>query len=148
MNAGKKIKSTRLAKRISQKKLGEMIGTSQQMIAQYEKGARNPKIQTLQKIADALDVHLSALLDNDTYEIKFGAGMVYNPFTGELEPTETEYIDLTDRAKLIDYYDNLNTLGKQEALKRISELAEIEKYITPDTPPDQPDPVDPDDSDQ
>lgn len=148
MNTGEKIKSARLAKRISQKKLGDMIGTSQQMIAQYEKGTRNPKIQTLQKIADALDVRLFTLLDNDTYEIKIGTDMVYNPFTGEPELTETEYIDLTDRAKLIDYYDNLNDLGKQEALKRVSELAEIKRYTTPDAPPDQSDPFDPDDPDQ
>ncbi len=49
---------------------------------------------------------------------------------------------------LLWHFLELNDLGKQEALKRVSELAEIERYTTPDTPPDQPDPVDPDDPDQ
>lgn len=131
MNTGEKIKKARLNKHISQKKLGELIGTSQQMIAQYEKGTRKPKIETLNKISDALGVTLLSLLDNDTYEWKIGAYTKYNPLTDELELEETEYIDLTDRAKLLDCYDNsLNDLGKKEALKRVYELAEIKKYTS------------------
>ena len=134
MDTGEKIKSARLEHHISQKKLGAAIGTSQQMIAQYENGSRKPKFETLNKIADALNVHIFSLLD-DTYEMKIGVGTHYNPVTDELELEETEYIDLTDRAKLIDLYDNeLNFLGKQEALKRIGELTEIKKYTAPDTP--------------
>lgn len=145
MNTGEKIKKARIHQHISQKRLGELIGTSQQMIAQYEKGIRKPKIETLTKIADALNVTLFSLLDSDTYELKIGAYTRYNPISDELELEETEYIDLTDRAKLIDYYDNvLNDIGKKEAFKRVEELTEIKKYTEPDTPqgPDQTPPPD------
>ena len=54
-------------------------------------------------------------------------------YKGEkLEPYEGYYIDLTDKAKLIDDYETLNKLGKKEALKRVEELTEIPRYTEPD----------------
>lgn len=58
MTVGEKIKSIRKLKKISQQELGNMLGVSQAMIAQYENGKRIPKIETLIKIAEALDLSL------------------------------------------------------------------------------------------
>lgn len=41
---------------LTQQQLADKLGVSQQYIGNYESGKRQPKIQTLQKIADALDV--------------------------------------------------------------------------------------------
>lgn len=56
MNIGEKIKELRKRAELSQKELGERLNVSQAMIAQYENGKRIPKIETLEKIADALNI--------------------------------------------------------------------------------------------
>ena len=47
MNAGEYIKKHRQKKGLSQKKLGEKLGVSQQMIGQWENGNSNPKVETI-----------------------------------------------------------------------------------------------------
>lgn len=44
---------------LSQQELGELCGTTQSAIARLESGGRPPRIDTLLKIADALDCELS-----------------------------------------------------------------------------------------
>lgn len=64
MTVGEKIKSIRKQNRISQQELGNILGVSQAMIAQYENGKRIPKIETLIKIAEALDCEVSDIDEN------------------------------------------------------------------------------------
>ncbi len=66
MTVGEKIKSIRKLKKISQQELGNMLGVSQAMIAQYENGKRIPKIETLIKIAEALECEVSDIDENIT----------------------------------------------------------------------------------
>ena len=61
---GDNIKQFRKDKGLSQKALGEKIGVSQQMIAQYETNKREPKLQALIKIAKALEIPALYLLAN------------------------------------------------------------------------------------
>lgn len=56
MNIGEQIRNYRKKAGISQKELGERLEVSQQHIAQYENGKRIPKVETLEKIARALQV--------------------------------------------------------------------------------------------
>ena len=58
MTIGENIKNIRKKANLSQKALAEKLGVSQQMIAQYEKGKRQPKIETIDKIATALGVRI------------------------------------------------------------------------------------------
>ena len=67
MTIGEQIKKIRQEKGLLQKELGEKLGVSQQMIGQWETGRANPKIGTLQKIADALNVSLNDLVP-DSFE--------------------------------------------------------------------------------
>ncbi|MBS5129751.1 MAG: helix-turn-helix transcriptional regulator [Lachnospiraceae bacterium] len=55
MNTGEIIKKARKKAGFTQKELGEKLGVSASMIAQYENNTRNPKIETLKKISFALD---------------------------------------------------------------------------------------------
>ena len=66
MTTGQKIKQYRLKAGLSQKDLGEKLNVSQQMIAQYESDKRAPKLETLEKISDALHIGIGNLLDIDT----------------------------------------------------------------------------------
>jgi transcriptional regulator with XRE-family HTH domain len=57
-----RIKKIRKQNGLSQIELGERIGVSQQVITNYERGIREPNIETLLKIAGALDVSLETLI--------------------------------------------------------------------------------------
>lgn len=56
MTVGEKIKKIRKEKGMSQKELSGKLGTTPQNLAQYENGKRNPKFESLRKIADVLEV--------------------------------------------------------------------------------------------
>ena len=52
----------RIARDLSQKELADLCATSQPAIARLESGARPPRIDTLQRIANALDCELAVRL--------------------------------------------------------------------------------------
>lgn len=59
---GDNIKKIRKEKKISQKKLGEMLGVSQSAIAQFENSKSIPRLETIAKIADVLGVSIEDLM--------------------------------------------------------------------------------------
>jgi transcriptional regulator with XRE-family HTH domain len=52
----------RVAMNMSQRELAELCGTTQSAIARLERGGRPPRIDTLLRIAEALDCDLSVEL--------------------------------------------------------------------------------------
>lgn len=69
MPTGTKIKEIRKQKGLTQKQLGDLCGIADSNIRKYENGKQNPKIETLQKIATALECDLSDLMDSDEYKL-------------------------------------------------------------------------------
>lgn len=65
MPTGIRIKEIRKQKGLTQKQLGDICGIADANIRKYENGKQNPKIETLKKIADALEVPLYELLHSD-----------------------------------------------------------------------------------
>lgn len=63
MDIGEKIKKIRKESGITQKQLAQKLGVSQAAIVQFESEKSNPKIDTLKKIADALNVSVMDFLD-------------------------------------------------------------------------------------
>lgn len=68
---GNRIRSARKRAGLTQAEVAEKIGISWQGIAQWETGKRNPKIDTLKKIAQALSIPVEELtggltIDNTT----------------------------------------------------------------------------------
>lgn len=59
---GERIYETRKKAGLSQLELGKKLGVSQQIIAQFEKNKRNPKLETIEKLAAALNVPVIELL--------------------------------------------------------------------------------------
>ena len=55
-SVAEKIKSAREKAGLTQAQLAEKVGTTSQNISQYERGIRNPKYNTLEKIARSLGV--------------------------------------------------------------------------------------------
>ena len=63
MTIGENIKKIRKEKGLMQKELGVLCGMSESQIGAYENGYRSPKLETIKKIANALDISFSELLD-------------------------------------------------------------------------------------
>jgi predicted transcriptional regulator len=58
-----RVAEQRIAKGLSQRQLAELCGTTQSAIARLERGGRPPRIDTLLRIADALDCELVVELE-------------------------------------------------------------------------------------
>jgi predicted transcriptional regulator len=58
-----RVADQRMAKGLSQRQLAELCGTTQSAIARLERGGRPPRIDTLLRIADALDCELIVELE-------------------------------------------------------------------------------------
>lgn len=119
---GDMIRKCRTEKGLTQKKLGELCGISDSNIRKYESGNQNPKIETLQKIADALDIPVNRLL----------AGKIIS--RDELKEKLSEYglthlvPDTEEERTVLENCKKLNETGKKEAAKRVEELTHLEKY--------------------
>lgn len=61
MTVGDKIRAARKNRGFTQKQLGDLCGINEANIRKYELGNQNPKIETISKIAAALNVPISDL---------------------------------------------------------------------------------------
>ena len=69
MTVGQRIKEARKEQHMTQKQLADKLGVSYVVICQYENGARNPKNETLGRIANALGIPITDLLFDENSEI-------------------------------------------------------------------------------
>lgn len=156
MLVGDRIKEIRKEKHLTQKELGEKLGVSYQMIAQYENGKRNPKPETLKKIADALEVPVSSLgfydmmVDSFLKQENPLAMDIFNLFAGQptniaqrgldvLDPLKESLVESAELAviqgkDLLDSINKLNEEGQQKVKEYADDLAENPKYQRADAP--------------
>ena len=72
MSIGTRIKELRKKSGLTQKELGNILGITQQSIGQFENNKTSPRLDTVQKIADALNVTPNEILGNSKdEEVKF-----------------------------------------------------------------------------
>lgn len=135
MTEGERIKLKRKEAGLTQKQLGERIGVSGAMIAQYENGLRRPKIETLRRIANALEIP-----ERDVSTFVFKAQYIGSD--GTVYPESTSWDDLMNNAldDLVKYvpeehikteidacFNKLDIIGKRELLKAAVRLSDIHK---------------------
>lgn len=113
MTTGQRIKSARKIAGMTQGELGEKLGVSGSAIAQYETGNRNPKYDTLQRIAAALGVHPGDLMGLKDYG---------DNIWGPEGLTSDDLDDARQRALAIS--------ENQKALKRLKERMAKKEHIT------------------
>ncbi len=126
MTIGERIKAARekanQGQGLTQKQLGELCGINEANLRKYESGRQNPKLSTLQKIADALNIPMSDLLGMESVDkygdmaaleknlLQCGCSLGYdeedailwiNFPDGALEVTEKELTDLQN--EVVDY---------------------------------------------
>lgn len=114
------LKQLRLENKLSQKQLADKIGTSQAAIYYWESGKREPRADVISKLANVFGVSVGDIIGELPF--KDNSNKLDN-MEMDIE-VDTEYIKIC----MLKSFDKLNEIGKEEAQKRISELAEIKRY--------------------
>ena len=122
---------------ITQKELGEKLGgVPQQQIGRWENGKANPKLNTIQKIASALNVNVNDLLESplddsplyhtfkDANISDYPVGKRFVNAELTIQVDDWQQIDI----ELVKTFKKLNESGKAIAIERIEELTEIPRY--------------------
>ncbi|MCM1270935.1 MAG: helix-turn-helix domain-containing protein [Ruminococcus flavefaciens] len=163
MTLGERIKLERKKKGITQKQLAEKINKGFSTVQKYEIDVITPPLDMIQKIADALEISVMDLMpDTDKATVfkqkqkKNGKKIDEMNLEELTEVTETlDFLDtitslnqtsqqlkerdahiraaISERRKVLEAFDTLNSLGKEKALERVEELTEIPKYTIPDS---------------
>ena len=101
---GQRIRSYRLQLGLSQEKVAELSGCHPTYIGQVERGEKNATLESIEKIAAAIEVPLSKLFD-------------------KMEASEDEQIDIPAKC-----YDLLLTKSKSEQEQIYRIILELDKY--------------------
>lgn len=146
MTIGERIQDARKKSGLTQEELGKRVGVTGVAIMRYEKGARQPRLEQLQAIADALNVRLSDLVTEpqarmqmeQQAESKEAVDRVFNALdksdTADLHAFNG-VLDTDIRTQVIGIFDDdLNRKGKIQALKCIYKLSQIPRYTRPAAP--------------
>jgi transcriptional regulator with XRE-family HTH domain len=71
---GENLLRIRQARKLSQEALAERAGIHRTQMSLLENGRRQPRLETLSRLAGALDVPISMLLEGITFAPAFGGG--------------------------------------------------------------------------
>ncbi len=121
MIIGENIKRIRTEKKLTQKQLGDLCGMADSAIRRYELGKANPKIETVEKIAKAMNVEIFDLMEVP-FE-SFDNSENYTP-----HPDKDHILNDVYTANLLDAFNSLNASGKQRAVSQVQLVASIPEY--------------------
>lgn len=136
MILAERIKKVREKKGMTQKEVASLMGISQQAYSQYESGKREPKPETLGRIAMALGSGLNEITeDTDVITDENMSAYIHSFTQGKFEQCIMEYAAFDkvlaqepSAEKLWSAFLKLNEAGKAIAAERVQELTEISKY--------------------
>lgn len=167
MTLAENIKRLRESKGKTQKEVAAFMGISQQAYSQYESGKREPKFDTIRRIADAIGASMPELLrivmdcDENFVNAEWFGEMSDNDLVDVFisSPADPAMVDRINKELMRSHelhndinssFACLNLDGQEEAAKRVWELTQIPKYRhhptaepTPDAPaaPDDKEPT-------
>ena len=116
-NYGDRIRKARKAAKCTQEGLANALGLNRATISKYESGIITPTIDQFKTIAKTLNVDVYSLVDFET-----ASTMLFDEINSKEEIYGAYYWPL------LDAFLKLNNDGRQEAVKRIEELAELPRY--------------------
>lgn len=138
-----KIQALRKKSGLSQAELAKRAGISEISIRKYESGERCPKIETMSKIAEALQVPLYDLYD-DIEKVHFNpnvppVGMIRigngdNTMLVDAIEFQQTFNNIVQKccpnqaSNLLDQFYKLNLKGRDKALDQLSLLTKIPEY--------------------
>lgn len=112
-NFSHKLKSLRIERGITQKKLADSLNVSQNAIYNWENGKREPSIEMIKKIATVLGITIAEFLDDDFFD------------AATLPDAEYEETLIDDKFKSIIENDNLNRKEKETMIRNLISQVEI-----------------------
>ena len=139
-----RIKQARLYRGMTQKEIAGKMGITPPSYNQYETGKRTPKIETLQRIADALDLHLlfihnepyfdkvifDNLKDGETiaqHDAEFRYDQMLDAGSDVGNPTMSDYIK-AQRDRINNTLDKLNQDGITEAARQVTIIGMVPDF--------------------
>jgi transcriptional regulator with XRE-family HTH domain len=108
---GRRVRTLRLQRGLSQTKLGDNLGLTFQQVQKYEKGVNRISAGRLQKIAEVLDAPITF----------FYAGHEENRAKSDSVPMEFEFLQTGDAVRLVHAYSRIKHRGVQQRLVRLTE---------------------------
>lgn len=123
MTFGERIRKIREENGLSQRELGERMGVKQQTIAQYERAVNIPKLETINKIANALNVMPFELFRNDKEGFSTYSRMRF---------IEAYY--QSKEGQLTKHFECLNDTGQDKAIEQVELLTKIPEYRKDEEP--------------
>ena len=128
MQIGNQIRKYRIEKGLTQKEMAKLIGIPYSTYSNYENNNREPSLEQLRKIADALEIDTAMLMNvAPLLNVRDDGSLLET-----LAPKETTPTKNIQENKLLSDFRQLNRFGQMEAVKRIEELTEIPRYTAPD----------------
>lgn len=136
--SGEKIKQCRQRQGLTQVRVAQFLGITQSTYAQYESGKRHPKIETVKRIADALEVPWTDLCDDVDEHTRFVAGVEYAKNIAEARQGVEKAAQIFARAlgspferdmeDIREVLETMNDKGREAVLHHTKELAMIPEY--------------------
>lgn len=134
MTVGERIRDARKSMGLTQAQLADQSGVAAISIHQYETGKRNPRIEQLLRIAEALDITVTDLMSEQDTQIFMSGfntaldGLDIMPQVDNFRKKLWGYRYTKLERALIKDFSLLNPDGQQKAVERIEELTEIPRY--------------------
>ena len=132
---GEKIKNARIKAKMTQKELGEKCNMADSAIRRYENNRAHPKIETIIKIAKALNIPPSDLLSdviyvtNEEKERFSEAAKAVDPARlAEANKQSKENLNKRKREQLLSNYDKVNEDGKEKIFEDSKDIASNPNY--------------------
>lgn len=138
------LKRIRTEKNMTQKQLGSLCGIAESTIRRYENGGLNPKLETVKKIADALEVPYPELMEiKGAFCFDFSKGFEGEPdvlyvskediidYKTKKRVFSEEWIKQYEKLKnyrLLQEFLKLNETGQEKAQEHIEMLTKIKEY--------------------
>lgn len=127
MTLGKTIQSLRKNAGMTQVELGKMIGVSGAMIGQWENDLRKPKLDTVVRIADALDMSIFDFYPEKNDEFtRFIYREGFEESQDELR--DVGYTFSEKETVLLNHLGMLNDDGQQKVVDYVGDLVASGKY--------------------
>lgn len=159
MSFGSRLKEARKKSGLTQAEVAEKLNVSASMIAQYETGKRNPKKETLSKIANILNLGFTFAENGSAYFYDFvdaidnpdyAENQRFNNFQYKDALSETSHqkhsgnmevnsIDLSKENNIFlntmaELNKKLNSSGQSKAIEQVELLTKIPEYRKEDAP--------------
>lgn len=120
---GKNLKYYRLKNNMTKKALADAIGVTPMAITNYENGDRNPNMDTLKSLANALNIKVTDFLANTGGELQFSHGKFRKG--SKLGVMNQEYIREAVEEYFGRFFQVVSFLGGQRILEPVPEIKKI-----------------------